>query len=115
VSNPPPRSIRDLRPSERQFVVAMQRLGHGHFESLRIQGGELVLEPSPTAIRSVKFGKPTPNRPEQPSNAFDLKHEVAQLFEVVRGIDDGEIRVLEIRGGLPFCMEIAELRSRQAV
>lgn len=108
VSNVPPKSIRDLRPSERQFVDAMRRLGHGRFESVRIQRGELVLEPPPTAVRSVKFGKPTPNRPEHPSSAFDLKQEVAQLFEAIRGVDDGEIRVLEVRGGLPLCMEIAE-------
>lgn len=103
-----PKSTHDLRPSERQFVDAMRRLGHGRFESLRIQRGELVLEPPPTAVRSVKFGNPTPNRPEHPSSAFDLKQEVAQLFEAVRGVDHGEIRVLEVRGGLPLCMEIAE-------
>jgi hypothetical protein len=108
VSNVPTKSIRDLRPSERQFVDAMRRLGHGRFESLRIQRGELVLEPPQTAVRSVKFGKPTPNKPEHPSSAFDLKQEVAQLFEAIRGIDAGEIRVIEVRGGLPFCMEIAE-------
>src|ERR1017187_4387836 len=77
MSNVPPKSMRDLRPSERQFVDAMRRLGHGRFESVRIQRGELVLEPPPTAVRSVKFGKPTPNRPQHPSNAFDLKQEVA--------------------------------------
>ena len=33
---------------------------------MRIQRGELVLEPPPTAVRSVKFGNPTPNRPEHP-------------------------------------------------
>ncbi len=108
MSNVPPKSIRDLRPSERQFVDAMRRLGHGRFESLRIQRGELVLDPPPTAVRSVKFGNPTSNRPEHPSNAFDLKQEVAQLFEAVRGVDEGEIRVLEVRGGLPLCMEIAD-------
>ena len=108
MSNVAPKSMRDLRPSERQFVDAMRRLGHGRFESVRIQRGELVLEPPPTPVRSVKFGKPTPNRPQHPSNAFDLKQEVAQLFEAVRGVDDGEIRVLEVRGGLPLCMEIAE-------
>jgi hypothetical protein len=100
--------MRDLRPSERQFVDAMRRLGHGRFESLPIQRGELVLEPPPTAVRSVKFGNPTANRPEHPSSAFDLKQEVVQLFEAVRSVDDGEIRVLEVRGGLPLCMEIAE-------
>src|ERR1035438_7563837 len=77
MSNVPPKSMRDLRPSERQFVDAMRRLGHGRFESVRIQRGELFREPPPTAVRSVKFGKPTPNRPQHPSNAFDLKQEVA--------------------------------------
>jgi hypothetical protein len=107
VSNVPPKSMRDLRPSERQFVDAMRRLGHGRFESLRIQRGELVLEPPPTAVRSVKFGKPTPNRPEHPSSAFDLKQEVAQLFSVIRSVEAGEIRVIEVRGGLPFAMDVA--------
>jgi hypothetical protein len=69
-------STRDLRPSERRFLSAMQRLGHGRFESLRIQRGELVLEPPPTAVRSVKFGTPTSNMPEHPSSDFDLKQEV---------------------------------------
>lgn len=102
-----PRSTRDLCPSERRFLSAMRQLGHGRFESLRIQQGELVLEPPPTAVRSVKFGKPTPNRPEHPSSTFDLKQEVAQLFGFVRGVDAGEIRVLEVRGGLPLYMDIA--------
>jgi hypothetical protein len=102
-----PTSTSDLRPSERQFLSAMQRLGHGRFESLRIQRGELILDPPPTAVRSVKFGNPTPNRPEHPSSTFDLKQEVAQLFGFVRGVDAGEIRVLEVRGGLPLYMDIA--------
>jgi len=38
-------STHDLRPSERRFVAAMQELGYGRFESLRIQGGEFVLDP----------------------------------------------------------------------
>ena len=103
-----PTSTRDLRPSERRFLSAMQRVGHGRFESLRIQHGELVLEPPPTAVRSVKFGTPTCNRPEHPSSAFDLKQEVAQLFEFIRGAEEGEIRVLEVRGGLPFRMDVAD-------
>src|ERR1039457_6207926 len=108
MSNVAPKSMRDLRPSERQFVDAMRRLGHGRFESVRIQRGELVLEPPPTAVRSVKFGKPTPNRPEHPSTPFARKQEGAQLFEAVGGVEDAEIRVLEVRGGLPLCMEIAD-------
>ena len=108
MSNVLPKSVRDLRPSERQFVEAMRRLGHGRFESVRIQRGELILEPPPTAVRSVKFGNATSNRLEQPSNSFDLKLAVAQLFAFIRRVDSGEIQVLEVRGGLPFDMEIAD-------
>jgi hypothetical protein len=108
VSDEIPKSTRDLRPSERRFLSAMQRLGYGRFDSLRIQRGELVLEPAPATVRSIKFGNTTSNRPHESSGEFELKHETAQLFEFVRSIDAGEIQVLEVRGGLPFAMEIAE-------
>ena len=84
----------------------MQQLGYGRFESLRIRHGELVLDPWPTTVRSVKFGTTTPNRPAKVSDEFDLKQETAQLFEFVRGVNAGEIRVLEVRGGLPFTLEV---------
>jgi hypothetical protein len=100
-------STHDLRPSERRFVTAMQELGYGRFESLRIERGEFVLDPWPTIVRSVKFGDATPNRPGSPRGEFELKQQTAQLFEFVRSVDAGEIRVLEVRGGLPFTMEIA--------
>jgi hypothetical protein len=103
-----PASMHDLNPSERQFVTAMLQLGYGRFESLQIRSGELVLQPWPIAVRSVKFGSTTPNRPRELSGDFELKEETAQLFGFIRGIDAGEIRVLEVRGGLPFTMEIAE-------
>jgi hypothetical protein len=100
------------RSSERRFVTAMQELGDGRFESLRIGCGEFVLNPWPTIVRSVKFGDATPSRPNSQSGAFELKQQSAQLFEFVRSVDAGEIRVLEVRGALPFTMEIANNRIR---
>jgi hypothetical protein len=105
-------STRDLRPSEHRFVTAMQELGYGRFESLRIERGEFVLDPWPTSVRSVKFGDATPNRPGNQPGEFELKQQTAQLFQFVRDVDAGEIRVLEVRGGLPFTMEIANNRVR---
>jgi hypothetical protein len=100
-------STQDLRPSEGRFITAMQQLGYGRFEFLQIRHGELVLDPWPTAVRSVKFGDATPNRPDSRCGEFELKQQTAQLFEFIRSIDAGEIRVLEVRGGLPFAMEVA--------
>jgi hypothetical protein len=100
-------STHDLRPSERRVVTAMQELGYGRFESLRIQRGEFVLDPWPTTVRSVKFGQATPSQLGAGLDEFELKKQIAELFVHVRSINAGMIRVLEVRGGLPFCMEIA--------
>lgn len=97
---------RDLRPSERELVRAMNRLGFGRFEYLRIDGGELVLDPWPTVVRDVKFGCADPGAAKVPPADFELKAQVAQLFEYVRSVDAGEIRTLEIKHGMPFSMEI---------
>ena len=99
-------STHDLSPSERAFVVAMQQLGFGRFEGLRIGNGELVLDPWPTTVRGVKFGSEGIAVSRTPPDEFDLKRQVIELFEYVRTLDAGEIRCLEVRHGLPFSMEI---------
>lgn len=109
MSDKPLKSTHDLRSSERRFLRAMQELGHGRFESVRIDIGELVLDPWPATIRSIKFGNPTPNRPVLESTEFELKCQVAEFFAQVRSIKSGLIRALEVRGGLPFCMDLTDV------
>jgi hypothetical protein len=101
-----PTSTRDLRPSERAFAAAMSALGFGRFEYLRIERGELVLDPWPAVVRDVRFGSQDPGASKIPSAEFELKPQVAELFEYVRAVDTGEIRTLEVKHGLPFSMEI---------
>jgi hypothetical protein len=108
VNNQSPQSTRELRQTERRFLRAMQQLGHGRFESLQVRQGELVLDPWPTTIRSVKFRNPTSNRPLSGSVDFELKDQAAEFFAYVRTVEMGVIRVLEVRGGLPFAMEVAD-------
>jgi hypothetical protein len=97
----------DLLPSERRLVAAMQRLGFGRFESMRIKRGELVLDPWPTTVKVVKFG-PREARSQTPSDTFELKRNVVQLFDYVRSIDDGSIRSLDVKHGLPLGLEIEQ-------
>ena len=101
----PPVTTRDLLPSEVAFVAAMQQLGFGRFEYLQIRGGELVLDPWPASFRDIKFATPKiSGKPEL--GADELRLQVAEFFEYVRSGDVGEIRILEIRHGLPFTMEV---------
>jgi hypothetical protein len=109
-----PASTRDLLPSECRFLIAMQQIGFGSFESVRIENGELVLDPWPTTIRGVKFGSEDRSASLTPAE-FHLKRQVVELFEYVREVDTGEIRRLEIRHGLPFSMEVELAGARLAV
>jgi hypothetical protein len=101
-----PSSTRDLRPPEWAFVAAMRQLRFGRFESVRIQRGELVLNPWPAMVRSVKFACEESAGPQMSLDEFELKRQVAELFDYVRTIEAGEIRCLEVRHGLPFSMEV---------
>jgi hypothetical protein len=95
----------DLLPSEAAFLAAMQSLGFGRFEYLQIRGGELVLDPWPSAVRDIKFGSPV-NKGWATDSDSELRAQVAEFFAYVRDVEAGEIRELEVRHGLPFSMEI---------
>lgn len=105
-----PASTKDLLPSERSLLEMIRTLGFGQIEFLWIRAGEPVLDPKPTIVRALKFGVPRASTVEAGSE-FDLKSEAADLFEYTRDVDEGEIRILVIRHGLPFSMEI-ELAGR---
>jgi hypothetical protein len=100
-----PISTRDLLPSERGFVAALEQLGFGRLEFLRIHSGELVLDPWPMTVQLLKFSA-AETEPYKPSAEFELKKATAALFEYIRSVDEGEIRCLEVRHGLPFAMEV---------
>jgi hypothetical protein len=100
-----PASTSDLRPTDRAIVTAMRQLLFGRFESLRIKHGELALDPWPKMVRNVKFCSKA-NQPETAGAEFLLKEQVVEFLEYVRSVESGEIRVLEVKNGLPFSMEI---------
>ena len=101
-----PVSTQDLLPSERSLLEAMRAIAFGQLEFLRLRAGEPVLDPWPTVVRNLRFGidgrdpRPTVNC------EFELKREAADLFEYTREVENGEIRALVVRHGLPFSMEI---------
>src|SRR5260370_31787668 len=94
-----PPSNRDLLPSERRFIVALNQLGFGRLECVRIQRGELVLDPAPTVVQVLKVGSAEWQPPSRSAD-FELKEPLAKLFEYIRGVDDGAILCLEGPHGL---------------
>jgi hypothetical protein len=108
-----PLNTNDLRPAESLFLRAMQELGYGRFEYVRIERGEILLDPWPTTVRNVKFGTTDSTRAGCIPNEFRLKEQVAEFFEYARAVESGEIRTLEIRNGLPFTMEVEPAIDRR--
>jgi hypothetical protein len=108
-----PASTNDLLPAERGLLDAMRVIDFGQIEFVRIRCGEPVLDPWPILVRHLRFG--VDGRDPRPAinREFDLKQEAADLFEYTRDVEDGEIRVLVVRHGLPFSMEV-ELPRRAA-
>jgi hypothetical protein len=102
-----PTTTCDLLPWEREFLDEMRRLGHGRYESLKIHNGELIA-PWPIAIRDVKFGAQYPGCDKELSSEFRLSQQLVQFFEHIRNMDAGEIRVLVIKSGQPFAMQIVQ-------
>ena len=100
-----PVSVHDLRPTEQRFVHAMQKLGFGTFEAVRVVAGQLILEPWPKMVKSIKFGGQESSLAGNSSD-FVLKQQVVQFIHCVRGLENGEIRQLEVRHGLPFAMDL---------
>jgi hypothetical protein len=47
----------DLLPSERRFLAAIDELVFGRFELLRIEPGELLLDPWPKTVRDVRLDR----------------------------------------------------------
>jgi hypothetical protein len=101
-----------LAPSERALLEMIRALGFGQIEFLRIRAGEPVVEPWPTVVRDLKLGvdRHEPRTTAEPE--FELKREAADLFEYTREVEDGEIRTLVVRHGLPLSMEIELAGSR---
>jgi hypothetical protein len=106
-----PTCTRDISPPERSFVSALQKLGFGRLESIKVRRGELILDPWPTVVQVLKFGAAQTESSNRPAE-FDLKKPLVEFLEYIRGVDDGEIRRLEVRHGLPFSMEIEHRLSR---
>jgi hypothetical protein len=100
-----PVSTRELTAPERHFVDFIQQLGFGRLEHVRIERGELILDPWPATSREVKFCARSSRR-DSDAEDFALKQQVIELFEYVRSNEIGEIRKLEIKNGLPFSMEV---------
>jgi len=96
-----------LSPARRQLLLRLQTINFGRIEDLRLQNGEPLLETA-TTVREIKFGGDNAPRPEADLTDFQLKAQIIELFSHFDRIRDGVVRLLEVKHGLPFKMNVED-------
>ena len=95
-----------LSAAQAQLVELLQAVNFGRLESLLVSRGQPTFDPPPRVIQRLKFGGENGPRAEVGYGDFRLKHGVVELLELISGIEQGEIRTIEIRFGLPCTVEL---------
>ncbi|QEL20712.1 hypothetical protein [Limnoglobus roseus] len=92
-----------LSAARRQLVELMQSIGFGRIEYLHVVDGEpALLDPPPAVVREYKFGGENGPRPERGLDAFLLKVQVVELFQMFDRMGTGVVLALDVKHGLPF-------------
>ncbi len=95
-----------LSPAQARLLELLQGLNFGRVEALRVRAGEPFFDPPPRVIQTVKLGSDNGPRPELSYADFRLKHQIVEMLDIVSSLGEGEIRAIDVRHGLPYCMEI---------
>ncbi len=95
-----------LTTAQAQLVELLQALNFGRIEALRVRGGQPTFDPPPRVIKKLKFGGENGPRAEVAYGDFRLKQGVIELLELISRIEQGEVRSIEIRFGLPCTVEL---------
>jgi hypothetical protein len=103
-----------LKPGSARLIELLQELNFGRIEALTIRGGQPAFDPPPRVIQKLKMGGDNASRPEMGYADFRLKDGVIELLELIARLQDGEIRSIEVRCGLPVSAEV-EWRPDTAV
>jgi hypothetical protein len=85
----------------------MSRIGYGRVSGLVVLAGQPVLGTGLRVSRELKLGSAPPRAPE--STDYLLTAQVVDLLEQLRGLPDGSIVAIDVRGGLPFLLTTEEV------
>lgn len=95
-----------LSAAQTQLVELFQAVNFGRVEALQVSRGQPTFDPPPKVIQKLKIGGENGPRAEIGYGDFRLKHGVVELLELISGMEQGEIRSIEIRFGLPCTVEL---------
>jgi len=90
-----------LSPARQALVRHCQAINHGCIEDLGVEKGDPVFDGSPAMVRDIKLEADEGPRPEVELVDFVLSGEVLRLMRQLEAMQNGTIRRIEVRGGIP--------------
>jgi hypothetical protein len=96
-----------LTGHQQKLVALLQRVRYGRVHVVRVRCGQ----PDVTDVRWTRTVKVLGENGPHPLSAasdFHLGREVTEFFRLLAAIQDGEIRNIEVRNGLPFTFEVED-------
>jgi hypothetical protein len=100
------RTTRDLTAAQRRLVQIMSESQFGRIEDLAIRAGQPVFDPGFKVVRVARLGGDGERMGPLPTDDFELKQAIHDLFDELARLGDGVILRLEFRRGLPCLLEI---------
>jgi hypothetical protein len=99
-----PRTTGDLTPAQRALLQILRDYQFGRIENMRVQAGVPLLGVGTRLVRIARLdgSRRTHLLGEE---AFELKHQICELFEELTRLQDCLVVRLEFRHGLPLQLE----------
>lgn len=87
----------------RQALVRLcQAIDYGYIQALRVRDSEPVLDPPPSAFKTVNLDSDESARKEADLADFELRDEFSRLFCQLDQIQNGTVHHVQIHRGLPI-------------
>lgn len=94
-----------LSSARRRLIALCRDIQFGRVEEFDIRDGEPVLDPAPRIVREIKFNGENA-RLESQGNEILLRNQTAELLAWFDRLQNGHVRYLEVKHGLPFKMNV---------
>jgi hypothetical protein len=101
-----------LTPPRQALIRICQTINFGSIENLEIRDSEPTFDPPPVMLRDLKLDSDDGPRPELALADFIVGNEIVRLMGHLDEMKLGNIRRVEVRGGLPRRIVLEQMLSR---
>ncbi len=95
-------SFSQLSAPRQALIRLCQTINYGYIQALLVRDSEPILDPPPSAFKTVNLASHEAARTETDLADFELRHELCRLLAQMDEIQNGTIEHVQIHRGLPI-------------